>query len=144
MATLLATLIPVRAQIATYSSLNVNYVAPPSTATNLTTGPVAISTSPDHRFTDPNVESPSLAASRYYGGTVNWTGSVSTFGSLARLNLGGTGPFIYFEVGGGTNNWRLRNANNETAGTTLPFSGSTFDFVIKVEHTAWNTAVAKL
>lgn len=134
------------AQTVTYPSLNISYSIPGSTASTLTTGSVNLSTSPDHRFLDPDTATPSVSATRYYGGSIAWTGSSNEWGSTAVLRIGSAGSpgdHVLLRVGGGLTNWQI-TASSFTANTTLPFSSSSFDFVIKIADAAWNTASVNL
>lgn len=135
------------AAFVTYPDLNVNFVG--SASANLTTGPVALSLSPDHRFVDPNAGTGQVSANRYYGGTILWNGGASAneWGATGRISFLGGPNQVAFRVGDGSQVWRFDSnwyGGGQLPATNLPFSSSNFDFVFKFEDTAWNTAVLKL
>lgn len=142
LAALLGAATAASAQLVTYPSLNVNFTIPGSTASSLSTGDVAISLAPDHRYIDPDSGTPAASAARYYGGTIAFAPSSNEWGSQATLRIQSAGDDVVFTAGGGENFWRVFGSSS-SATTTLP-RGSTFDFVIKLEDTAWNTTAIKV
>lgn len=127
-----------------YSSLDVNWTQPANTASNDTTGTISISTTPDHTFTDPNTATPDASRTRYFGGTVTWSGGSDLWGAEAYFRISGAGtPNITFGVGRTTGNfWKITANGGQT--TTLPFSSSSFDFIIKISDRPWNEAQVDL
>ncbi len=137
-----------RASVVTYPSLDVNVTLPGGAAGTADTSVVNISTAPDdHRYHDPNSGTPQPSANRYYGGSVEWTGSANIWGSHAQFWIdSGTNPnrILQFRVGGGEATWKITWTGGSNLSTTLPFSSSSFDFVFKFEDTAWNGTSIKL
>lgn len=122
------------AAIVTYPSLNVTQS--PGVSATISTGPVAIDAA--HVYTDPD-SGATASATRYYGGTIDFSATGSEWGWRSQIILDGpANPSLDLEAGGGQTNWRLTGISGSV--TDLSPAASTFDYVIKISDLDWNTS----
>ncbi len=130
-----------QAAVVLYPAFTTNVVFPGSAANSLLISN-SVSIVPDHRYIDPDIGTPDSAASRYFGGSVDFSSVGDEWGAAATFTIGGAGEDAVFRAGGGVTNWVV--SGSASAATTPLNRSSAFDFVIKLEDTAWNNTAIKL
>lgn len=105
-----------------------------------------ISASPNHTWIDNDSGGPTFSPNVYFGGSITFAPDTNggEWGSGVNyiLRIGGSNV-VTLKAGAGTNGWRFEGDSSGSTIAGYPRATS-FDFVIKLEDTQWNTAVAKI